>query len=153
MQRRQPTMDSSGPASNHLLQTFKVTISPLTHRHTDTHTNKHMYIYMTASNGQHRCLSAAAAALKYEYVFLGFCQQASMSDATHWDLTKKTRARSSGISHIHKNGALYEPRTHVQHCSGQAGVSITPVAADPPWLTPTTTTEHHQSNRLIQTHA
>ena len=54
---------------------------------------------MTASNGQHRSLSAATAALKYEYVFLGFCQQASMSDATHWDLTKKTRARSSGISH------------------------------------------------------
>ena len=51
------------------------------HRHTDTHTNKHMYIYMTASNGQHGSLSAAAATLKYEYVFLGFCQQASMSDA------------------------------------------------------------------------
>ena len=108
---------------------------------------------MTASNGQHRSLSAAAAALKYEYVFLGFCQQASMSDATHWDLTKKTRARSSGISHIHKNGPLYEPRTHVRQCSGQAGVSISPVAAEPRWLAPTTTTEHHQSNHLIQTHA
>ena len=27
---------------------------------------------MTASNGQHRSLSAAAAARKYEYVFPGF---------------------------------------------------------------------------------
>ena len=75
----------------------------------------------------------------------------------HWDFTKKTRARSSGISHIHKNGSLYEPRTHVRQCSGQAGVSISPVAAEPRWLAPATTTErhpqHHQSKHLIQTHA
>ena len=39
----------------------------------------------------------------------------------HWDFTKTTRARANDISHIHKNGPLYEPRTHVRQCSGQAG--------------------------------
>ena len=36
----------------------QVTISyKHTHRHTDTHKQTHVYIYMTASNGQHRSLS------------------------------------------------------------------------------------------------